>query len=213
MSDNVETRKSEPSTKDRILIAAATMVSEDPGTRISVRAVAARAGVSTGSLRHFFPTQRALMDEVAAGITGLVASKNVIEDGTVPAEERLLACMQQVLSATGTGEQARDTWRRTFGTYLSAELNADAIDTYLAFSAAGLRHIEHWLDVLDKEGALPPGDNTQRAAYLNVVLDGLSVARALPTDATRIRSETDVLQHAISMLFHTAAPMPKGDSD
>lgn len=153
------------------------------------------------------------MDEVAAGITGLVASNNVIEDATAPVEERLLACMQQVLSATGTGEQARDTWRRTFDTYLSAELNADAIDTYLAFSAAGLRHIEHWLDVLDKEGALPPGDNAQRAAYLNVVLDGLSVARALPTDAARLRSETDVLQHAISMLLHTGAPMPKGDSD
>ncbi|WP_218829006.1 TetR/AcrR family transcriptional regulator [Rhodococcus sp. 14-1411-2a] len=213
MSDNVETRESEPSTRDRILIAAATMVSEDPGTRLSVRAVAARAGVSTGSLRHFFPTQRALMDEVAAGITGLVANKNDIEDTTVPAEGRLLACMQQVLSATGTGEQARDTWRRTFGTYLSSELNADAIDTYNALSAAGLRHIEHWLDVLEEEGALPPGDNAQRAAYLNVVLDGLSVARALPAEVARVRSEADVLQHAISLLFRTAAPMPAGGSD
>ncbi|OZF52675.1 hypothetical protein CH291_02510 [Rhodococcus sp. 14-1411-2a] len=209
----METRESEPSTRDRILIAAATMVSEDPGTRLSVRAVAARAGVSTGSLRHFFPTQRALMDEVAAGITGLVANKNDIEDTTVPAEGRLLACMQQVLSATGTGEQARDTWRRTFGTYLSSELNADAIDTYNALSAAGLRHIEHWLDVLEEEGALPPGDNAQRAAYLNVVLDGLSVARALPAEVARVRSEADVLQHAISLLFRTAAPMPAGGSD
>ncbi|MBY6677638.1 MULTISPECIES: TetR/AcrR family transcriptional regulator [unclassified Rhodococcus (in: high G+C Gram-positive bacteria)] len=204
---------SEPSTRDRILIAAATMVSEDPGTRLSVRAVAARAGVSTGSLRHFFPNQRVLMDEVAAAVTGLVANRNAIDDAAVPAETRLLACMQQVLSATGTGEQARDTWRRTLGTYLASELDANVIDTYLAFSAAGLRHIEHWLDVLDEEGALPPGDNTQRAAYLNVILDGLSVARALPTDAARIRSETDVLQHAISMLFQDAVPMPKGDSD
>ena len=153
------------------------------------------------------------MDEVAAAVTGLVANRNAIDDAAVPAETRLLACMQQVLSATGTGEQARDTWRRTLGTYLASELDANVIDTYLAFSAAGLRHIEHWLDVLDEEGALPPGDNTQRAAYLNVILDGLSVARALPTDAARIRSETDVLQHAISMLFQDAVPMPKGDSD
>ncbi|MDI6627761.1 MAG: TetR/AcrR family transcriptional regulator [Rhodococcus sp. (in: high G+C Gram-positive bacteria)] len=213
MLEKADHPKSEPSTRDRILIAAATMVSEDPGARLSVRAVASRAGVSTGSLRHFFPTQRALIDEVAAGITGLLANESVIEDTTVPAEERLLACMQQVLSATGTGEQARETWRRTFHTYLSSELSTDAIDTYLALSAAGLRHTERWLDVLEKEGALPPGDNTQRAAYLNVVMDGLSVARALPTDAARIRSETDVLQHAVSLLFHTAAPMPAGDSD
>lgn len=205
--------ESEPSTRDRILIAAATMVSEDPGARLSVRAVAARAGVSTGSLRHFFPTQRALIDEVAAGITGLFASEEVIEDATVPARDRLLKCMQQVLAATGTGEQARDTWRRTFDSYLGTELSADAIDTYLAFSAAGLRRMEHWLDVLEKEGALPSGDNTQRAAYLNVVLDGLSIARALPTDAARIRSETDVLQHAISMLFTAPESTPKDDVD
>lgn len=205
--------QSEPSTRDRILIAAATMVSEDPGARLSVRAVAARAGVSTGSLRHFFPTQRALIDEVAAGITRLFASEEVIEDATVPAQDRLLTCMQQVLAATGTGEQARDSWRRTFETYLGSEPSADAIDTYLAFSAAGLRRMEHWLGVLEKEGALPSGDNTQRAAYLNVVLDGLSIARALPTDAARIRSETDVLQHAISMLFTAPASTRKGDFD
>ncbi|NKY32882.1 TetR/AcrR family transcriptional regulator [Nocardia speluncae] len=193
--------QSEPSTRDRILIAAATMVSEDPGARLSVRAVAARAGVSTGSLRHFFPTQRALIDEVAAGITGLFASADVIEDTTVPAEDRLLACMQQVLAATGAGEQARHAWRHTLETYVGSEPSADAIATYLAFSAAGLRRTEHWLDVLEKEGVLPPGDNAQRAAYLNVVLDGLAIARALPTDAARIRSETDTLRYAISMLF------------
>ena len=86
MSGESKVPKGEPSTRDRILIAAATMVSEDPGARFSVRAVASRAGVSTGSLRHFFPTQRALIDEVAAGITGLLVNESGIEDTTVPAE-------------------------------------------------------------------------------------------------------------------------------
>lgn len=45
----------EPGTRDKILIAAATMLGENPTARLSVRAVAARAQVSTGSLRHFFP--------------------------------------------------------------------------------------------------------------------------------------------------------------
>lgn len=181
------------------------MVSEDAGARLSVRAVAARAGVSTGSLRHFFPTQRALIDEVAAGITGLFASENVIEDTAVPAQDRLLTCMQQVLAGTGTGDQARHAWRHTLEVYVGSEPSADAIDTYLAFSAAGLRRMQQWLEVLDKEGALTPGDNAQRAAYLNVVLDGLAIARALPTDAARIRSEADTLRFAISVLFPGAS--------
>jgi len=53
-TDDAETRSS----RDRILIAAAGMIGEDPAARLSVRAVAARAGVSTGSLRFHFPTQR-----------------------------------------------------------------------------------------------------------------------------------------------------------
>ena len=57
----------EPGTRDKILIAAATMLGEDPTARLSVRAVATRAQVSTGSLRHFFPTQRDLIDTVKIG--------------------------------------------------------------------------------------------------------------------------------------------------
>lgn len=43
-------------TRERILQAAAEMLAEDVTTTLSVRAVAARAGVSTGSLRFHFPT-------------------------------------------------------------------------------------------------------------------------------------------------------------
>lgn len=194
----------EPGTRDRILIAAATMVSEDPGTRLSVRAVAARAGVSTGSLRHFFPNQRVLMDEVAAGITGLLGNDDLIANTTLSAAERLLMCLQQVLAATGTGEDARRAWRIAFDAYIDSEPNADAVEAYRALCAAGLRRIERWLDVLEAEGALPPGDNSERAAYLNAVMDGLSIARALPTDVARIRSEVDTLRYAVSALFHDA---------
>ena len=59
------------STRTKILIAAATLLGEDPTSRLSVRTVAARAGVSVGSLRHFFPTQQALIDTVIAGIYDL----------------------------------------------------------------------------------------------------------------------------------------------
>ena len=58
----------EKSSKDRILEAAVAMAGEKLGAGLSVRAVAARAGVSTGSLRHHFPTQRALQDAVLGAI-------------------------------------------------------------------------------------------------------------------------------------------------
>ncbi|MBT0566896.1 TetR/AcrR family transcriptional regulator [Williamsia sp. CHRR-6] len=188
-------------TRDRILVAAATMVTENPSARLSVRAVAARAGVSTGSLRHFFPTQQLLMDEVAARITGLVVTEDVIDDTTIPARERLTMCARSVLAATGTGDSARHTWRTAFESYIDSEPNIEATQAFLAFNRAGTRRIERWLAVLDREGALPPGNNSERAAYLGAVLDGLSIARALPNDAARIRSEDQILDYAISLLF------------
>lgn len=53
-----------PSSRYKILWAAATMLGGDSATTPSVRAVAVRAGVSAGSVQHHFPTQRELMDEV-----------------------------------------------------------------------------------------------------------------------------------------------------
>ena len=52
--------------RERVLAAAAAMLAEDVTATLSVRAVAARAEVSTGSLRFHFPTQRALQDAVLA---------------------------------------------------------------------------------------------------------------------------------------------------
>jgi len=85
MNDDATTMSPEaPSTRQRILIAAATMLGENPTARLSVRAVAARAGVSTGSLRHFFPTQRALIDTVVAGLYDLELPEDPMSDRSMP---------------------------------------------------------------------------------------------------------------------------------
>jgi AcrR family transcriptional regulator len=189
------------STRDRILIAAATMLGEDPTARLSVRAVAARAGVSTGSLRHFFPTQRALLDEVAAGLTEAVTAGDVIHDTSMPAHERLLACLQQFLVHIGTGEQARQTWRTTHRTYVESEPDAAAVESYLALDRAGRRRIEHWLQVLTEEGALAPGDDERRARFLSTVLNGIGIERALPVDGPGLAAEAATLRFAVDAVL------------
>jgi AcrR family transcriptional regulator len=200
------TAQEQPGTRDRILIAAATMLGEDPTVRLSVRAVAARAGVSTGSLRHFFPSQRQLIDEVAAGIAGLVADGDALADTSIPAQERLLICLQRVLAATGTGEQARHVWRTTVDAYVAVAPDSESTETYLALEQAGRHRMEQWLRALTDEGALAPGDDAQRARFLSAVLDGLSVGRALPADGPRLAAEEHVLRFAVAAVFATDAP-------
>jgi AcrR family transcriptional regulator len=173
------------------------MFGEDAGARLSVRAVAARAGVSTGSLRYHFPTQRALQDAVLAGIYDVVAPGEGIHDRSVPARDRLIDCLRQVLALAGVGEQARAGWREIFKTYIEPEPTDENRAAYLAIEREAQRRVEYWLSVLSSEGALAEGDNARRARFLVTVLNGLSIARALPAEESILAVETETLHAAV----------------
>ncbi len=190
--------------RERILIAAATMLGEDPTARLSVRAVAAKAGVSTGSLRHFFPTQKELLDTVIAMIYDVVLPGDPLDDVDAPPADRLVARLQQFLASTGTGEKARELWRSTYRAYMAAPPSEDATATYLAFERLGRQRVRGWLDELAAEGAIPGGDTEQRARFLIAVIDGLSIERALPADASRLAVEADTLRIAVRAIVPEA---------
>ncbi|MDN3445460.1 TetR/AcrR family transcriptional regulator [Microbacterium sp. APC 3901] len=197
-------------TRDRILQTALTMFGENPGAKLSVRAVAARTGVSTGSLRFHFPTQRALLDEVLRIVYEVIAPDDPIHDETLAPRERLLACLRQVLAPSGVGEQARHAATLLHQTFIEPELTGELRDAYLANERAGQRRVEHWLSVLGEEGSLPPGDDVRRARFLNTVLAGLALERALPSDESILTSETNTLTMAVDAVF-TGASSPAAD--
>jgi AcrR family transcriptional regulator len=190
-----------PTTRDRILIAAATMLGEDPTAKLSVRAVAARAGVSTGSLRHFFPTQRELIDAVVAGIYRVVTADESIRDTTRPAVDRLTECLWQILALVGSGEQAREMWRTTFRAYILSAPSVGDAETYLALERGGRRRIEQWLHLLRAEGAVRPGEIETHARFLSSVLNGISIERALPSDGARTVFERETLRLAVATVI------------
>ncbi|MFC4562185.1 TetR/AcrR family transcriptional regulator [Nocardiopsis mangrovi] len=196
-----ESAGSKPSSRDRILVAAATMVSENPAARLSVRAVAARAGVSTGSLRHHFPTQRALQDTVLAGIYDVVFPGDPIHDTDTPARDRLVGCLRQIIAPIGTGQQARDALGTTYQTLIATEPSEDTRQAYFAIERQMQHRVEHWLSVLADEGALPDGDNAQRARFLLTVINGLTLERALPGSESALVSETATLFTAVDCVL------------
>ncbi|TLW93352.1 TetR/AcrR family transcriptional regulator [Saccharomonospora piscinae] len=187
--------------RDKVLVAATTMFAENPGRRLSVRAVAARAGVSTGSLRHHFPTQRALLDAVLGLIYDRVIPTDRIHDTSVPARDRLVDCLRQVLSMAGVGEQARQSMRTAYERFILPEPTEDLRAAYLSMEHEVLRRIEYWLTTLAKEGALHEGDNARRARFLMTVVDGLGLERALPADDAILRHETDTLYLAVDSVL------------
>jgi AcrR family transcriptional regulator len=186
----------EPGTREKILIAAATMLGENPTARLSVRAVAARAQVSTGSLRHFFPTQRELIETVVAAMYDLEIPDDPINDRSLTAEERLIACLQLILRQIGVGESARNQWEALYEAYVATAPSEDEAATYLALDRMGRHRISQWLTTLIDEGVIPGGRVEERARFLSTVLAGLMTERALPFDAVGIEAETTTLRLA-----------------
>ncbi|MFP5071101.1 TetR/AcrR family transcriptional regulator [Pseudonocardia nantongensis] len=198
-----EQQRQKLSSRDKVLLAAMEMFGEDPASRLSVRAVASRAGLSTGSLRYHFPTQRALQDEVLTRVYDLVAPDDRIHDTSTPARDRLVDCLRQVLSRAGVGEQARQGTRRVVEDFVVPEPTKELRAAYLAIEREMRRRAEYWLAVLADEGALPDGDNTRRAKFLLTVLNGLGFERALPADDSILQSETDTLYTAVDCVLGT----------
>lgn len=191
-----------PGTRSRILIAAATMLSENPTARLSVRAVAARAGVSTGSLRHFFPTQRALIDTVVAGLYDLELPEDPMADRSLSAADRLVACLRLLLSTVGAGEEARRQIGALYEAYVASPPSEDQAATYLSLDRLGRHRIERWLEVLIEEGAMPAGEVEQRARFLSTIVNGLMLERALPTNGLRVEAEADTLHLAVRAVMN-----------
>ncbi|MHA6626572.1 TetR/AcrR family transcriptional regulator [Pseudonocardia sichuanensis] len=189
------------SSRDKVLLAAMELFGEEPGTRLSVRAVASRAGVSTGSLRYHFPTQRELQDEVLTRIYDLVVPDDRIHDTSAPARERLVDCLRQVLAGSGVGAQARSNLRKVVEEFIAPEPTDDTRAAYLAIEREGRRRVEYWLTVLTNEGALAEGDNTRRARFLLTVVNGLGLERALPAEDSILQSETDTLYAAVDCVL------------
>ncbi|WP_229704961.1 TetR/AcrR family transcriptional regulator [Williamsia phyllosphaerae] len=183
------------------MIAACEMFGEDQAASLSVRSVAARAGVSMGSLRHHFPTQRALRDAVLETIYDAVTTDDgVIHDSSLPARDRLVQCLRLVLAPL-LGDQARQAWIKFFEAFVEPEPTNARKASYAAIVDEGRRRVEHWLTVLDKEGVRVDGDLGQQATFLNTVLNGLWLDRAVPFDDSVLHSETATLYYAVDAVL------------
>ncbi|MDT8912096.1 TetR/AcrR family transcriptional regulator [Amycolatopsis sp. PS_44_ISF1] len=191
----------QPSSREKVLVAAIEMLSENPGATLSVRAVAARAGVSTGSLRFHFPTQRALQDEVLRQLYDVIAPAEHIHDRHVPARDRLADCLRQILAPLGVGSSAREAFRILHEQFVAPEPTEQVREAYLAIEQETRRRVEFWLAVLTQEGALAEGDHSRAVTFLLTVLNGLSLGRALPSAEPVLQAENDTLYLAVDSVL------------
>ncbi|MCK3769323.1 TetR family transcriptional regulator [Microbacterium aerolatum] len=193
------------STRDRI-IAAATEMMQEGAPRLSVRAVAARAGVGASTLRHHFPTQRDLINAALTATYDAAMPDERIRDTSMPARERLRECLRRLLDPFAEPAEARDVWTNLLRMFAEAEADPKTRAGYQVLVDEAERRISAWLAILEEEGALPPGDNATRSDFLLTFVDGLSIARALPPSDQRLEDETRSLAFAVDAVFDVVSP-------
>jgi len=193
------------STRDRIISAAAAMMQEG-APRLSVRAVAARAGVGASTLRHHFPTQRDLVNATLTATYDAAMPDERIRETSMPPRERLRECLRRLLDPFNTPTEARDVWTNLLRTFAAAEADEKTRAAYDVLVEHAERRIQAWLAILEEEGVLSPGDNARRSDFLLTVVDGLSIARALPPNDQRLEDETKTLAFAVDAVFEVAIP-------
>lgn len=194
------------STRDRI-IAAATEMMQEGAPRLSVRAVAARAEVGASTLRHHFPTQRDLINAALTATYDAAMPDERIRDTSIPPRERLRECIRRLLDPVGTSGQAREVWTNLLTVFADAQLDPDIRAGYQVLVSQADRRVGAWLAILEEEGVLPPGDNARRSHLLLTVVDGLSIARALPPSDTSLEDEAATIGFAVDAIFDVAFPV------
>ena len=177
----------------------------------SVRAVAARAGVGASTLRHHFPTQPELMEAVMVAVYADAMPDERIGDVSVPAGERLVECLTNLLTPVGSAEQARELWRHLFRTFVDSDRQPGADAGYAVVVRHSRRRVESWLvDPRDPGVAGRPATTRLRARYLLTVIDGLAINRALPDDGLSPEVESAILRAAVDAVLQLPWPAPTG---
>jgi AcrR family transcriptional regulator len=152
--------------------AAWRVILRDGAARVSVRAVAAEAGVSTGSLRHLFPTQAQLLRFTMERVTTTVRARILALPADLTGADRALRIALELVPV--------DAERRAEMEVNLALVAAAATDPGLAMvrdeAFAGLRYAcERILSLLDDDGQLAAGlDPAVEAARLHALIDGLA---------------------------------------
>ncbi|WP_298750267.1 TetR/AcrR family transcriptional regulator [uncultured Serinicoccus sp.] len=165
--------------REQIVSAARAIVAEEGLEAVSVRVVARRAGIGASTLRHYFPTQSDLLDELLGPAMDRMVSDLRIEDDRVPPRDRLLECLLQFLPPSLIDPRTASLWLASYAAAVGPNATESGTRTLERLAELARARIDAWLGRLEEEGALL----VERGVALRVALttlDGICVQLLTP---------------------------------
>ncbi|SEP53510.1 TetR family transcriptional regulator C-terminal domain-containing protein [Amycolatopsis saalfeldensis] len=161
-------------TREKIIEAALRLAAAQGLSSLSVRSVAAAAGVGATTLRHYFPTQAELHLVVATELARRPVGDLSIADDRRDPSDRLFECLAQLLPPNGR-RAAVEGWfelHRMSASVPEARSIVEGAQRSLA------ERVRRWLAILAVRGHLRPEDVDGYASSALALVNGLYV-RAL----------------------------------
>jgi len=175
------------------------VIRRDGIERVSVRSVAAAAGVSAGSLRYYFPSQAELISFAMDLVESRTRDRIAAIDLTGTARERVTALAEEVLPLDDERREDLQVW---FALTAQArhqpalhEVSARAYDGLLDLARGVIGELQ--MAGLTRRGL----DAELEAVRLHALLDGLAVHLDLHPERLTVSTCRAVLQHHLDELL------------
>lgn len=173
---------------------------------VTVRAVAERAGVGVGTLRHHYPRQRDLHDAVVHRLLRAELEDADVDDTTRPLVDRLTDRVAQLIPPLGR-DDAQVQLVAWFGLYTTA-VGPDARPGAARFLALAETHtllmMREWLGRAVAEGAIEADDVADAATLLLAVASGLCLALLTPESDLTVEQAHRLLRRSVALVLGTA---------
>lgn len=195
--------------REQILSAAEQVLAEGGLGAVTVRAVAARAGIGASTMRYWFPTQEQLSAAVAQRVLATTFRDERIDDAGVPAAVRLTECTVQFLprldQQPAVQEQQVSAWLVLITSAAGPGANAMGRALYASGLAVSRTTVEGWLRRLADEGSLDHHDIARSALSLLTRIDGLTMGLALPGSTLDLQTAHQILRDDVDALLARAS--------
>lgn len=168
--------------RDEILQAAVGLARDGGMGRVSVRAVAAAAGVGATTLRHYFPTQTDLHEAVARELIKAAVGARSMSDDTADPVERLVDGLWQFVPAPENQAAFLEGWFSLHRLALGPDGDQSARAVLRSADREAADMLRGWMDTLADQGHLARQDIPVQVIVGFALLDGLALHTLIDPD-------------------------------
>ncbi|MFL4909816.1 TetR family transcriptional regulator C-terminal domain-containing protein [Streptomyces sp. MMS24-I2-30] len=158
----------------------ATRLARTEGLRgLSVRSVAAAAGIGATTLRAYFPSQALLYRAVAERAISQVLSEEWIRDVSLAPVDRLYASLRQFLPTTADRHSALTIWFERLTLALGSDANEEVLEMVRSGHDESVVTVTRWFTLLAADGSAPRDTPEVLADRFVALVDGLHLSLLL----------------------------------